>query len=82
MLTIPSLNIPAAVLLTLLLMLISIGPLFYLAVLLLNDRLVRLPLGRRRRHAFLIGMVAPAALFLVNLIAAELCTRALFNAMG
>ena len=34
-----------------------------------------------RQLAFLTGMIAPAALFLVDLIATEFCARALFNAM-
>ena len=36
---------------------------------------------RSRQHAFLTGMIAPAALFLVDLIATEFCARALFNTM-
>ena len=47
----------------------------------LNDRLVRLSFARHLRQA-LLGMVGPAAVFFVNLLAAELCAEILFSAMG
>jgi uncharacterized SAM-binding protein YcdF (DUF218 family) len=61
--------------------LISVGALFYSAVLLLNDRLMRRRSVRFKRDALLVGAVAPGFLFLLNLAAAGPISSILFEAV-
>ncbi len=65
----------------LLLVLVNVGALFYSTVLLVNDRLVRRPAVRLKRHALLVGTVVPAVLVLLSLAAAERLVRVLFEAL-
>jgi len=63
----------------LLLMLISLGPLVYMLVLFVNDRLVRRDGVEKVRDAFLWGALVPIVLIIFNLAMAPLMAMILFH---